>query len=621
MVYEYQSLLDWLFGGIDPTTGSRSLGTAYLFLLIVIALGMIGMLYSVLKVSFVHGPREGWYRTVSQVFSIFSSDLPRFSLRRAFAVARLMLYESFRARVWVAIVVFFVLLMFAGWFLDNRVDHPVRRYITFVVFSSSLLVLMVALFLSTLSIPNDIERRTIYTVVTKPVRPLELVLGRIFGFVAVGTLLILIMAPVSYIFVSRSFYHTHEVLEDTLRPANPDKEEDGRIRGRTTGDNKHYHEFVVDKEGRGDSEESQEHFHAITRGSDGKYTVGPPLGQLVARVPHYGRMKIRDRVGNEVTKGLNVGNEWEYRGYIEGASKAEFEWTFEGLNEKDFQNGLPIELTIRIFRTFKGNIEKTVLGRLIVRSGDDASNLAAAPLSIRPQEFDVFRFTIPPKLKRLSTGSGPSGDLDLFKDLAKNGRLKIALQCAEPAQYYGAARPDMYIRANDASFEWNFAKAFIGIWLQYVVVVVFGVMFSTFLKGPVALVSTFSAMVVGYFSSFIREMGMAVFDADNPMKYEGGGPIESVIRLLTQANVSQPLEIPVAADKAIKGIDMIFTQTLFGLTFVFPRLSDFDLSNMLAYGYNIDASAFWIAIVRAAAYVLGGTIVGYLIFKNREVAA
>lgn len=622
MSYDHQTLLEWLFGGPDPNGTGNTIGTIYLFGLVVLALCLIGLLYSVLKVSFVYGPREGFYRTVSQLFSVFTDDLPRFSIARTFAIARLMLLESFRARVWVAVVVFFVLLMFAGWFLDNRVDHPVRRYITFVVFSSTLLLMLVAIFLSTLSLPNDIERRTIYTVVTKPVRPLELVLGRILGFVAVGTLLILIMGPVSYIFVSRSFQHTHIVQEDTLEPANADRKDDGRTKGRTSANAKHHHNFVLDKSGYGESETTQEHFHVIQRSPDGKFTVGPPLGQLVARVPHYGRMKIRDRFGEENTKGINVGFEWDYRGFIEGGTPAEFEWTFEGLKEEDYPDGLPLELTIRIFRTFKGDIEKTVLGRLIVRCGDDTSNLAAAPLSIRPAEFDVFRYTIPTKMKRLSTGgSGPSGELKLFGDLVKNGRVKIALQCAEPAQYYGAARPDMYIRGRDASFEWNFTKAFVGVWLQFVVVVVFGVMFSTFLKGPVALVSTFAALVVGYFSSFIREMGMSIFQGDDPLRYEGGGPIESLVRLVTQANISQPLEVHPFADQVIKGIDTGFTQTLFAMTYVFPRLSDFDLSNMLAYGYHIDPATFWIAVLRALAYVVGATFIGFLIFKNREVAA
>ena len=53
--------------------------------------------------------------------------------------------------------------------------------------ATSYLVLLLALFLSSLSLPADIKNRTLHTVVTKPVRPSEIVLGRILGFAAVGT--------------------------------------------------------------------------------------------------------------------------------------------------------------------------------------------------------------------------------------------------------------------------------------------------------------------------------------------------------------------------------------------------------------------------------------------------
>ena len=53
-----------------------------------------------------------------------------------------------------------------------------------------LAVLALALFLGVFSLPNDIQNRTIFTIVTKPVRPLEIVLGRILGFGAIGTLLL-----------------------------------------------------------------------------------------------------------------------------------------------------------------------------------------------------------------------------------------------------------------------------------------------------------------------------------------------------------------------------------------------------------------------------------------------
>ena len=55
----------------------------------------------------------------------------------------------------------------------------------------------------------------------------------------------------------------------------------------------------------------------------------------------------------------------------------------------------------------------------------------------------------------------------------------------------------MYLRARDASFALNFVKGYLGIWVQMLLVTSFGVMFSTFLSGPVAMMATLAALVPG----------------------------------------------------------------------------------------------------------------------------
>ena len=93
----------------------------------------------------------------------------------------------------------------------------------------------------------------------------------------------------------------------------------------------------------------------------------------------------------------------------------------------------------------------------------------------------------------------PNGKkLDLFKDLVDDGKVEIWLQCVDDAQYFGVAQADMYLRAGDASFAVNFAKGYLGIWLQMLLVISFGVMFSTFLSGPVAMMATLASLVVGF---------------------------------------------------------------------------------------------------------------------------
>ncbi len=64
--------------------------------------------------------------------------------------------------------------------------------------------------------PNDIRDRTLHTVVTKPVRKLEIVLGRVLGFTAVGTVLLAGIGLLSYGFTVRSLRHTHMLTSEDL---------------------------------------------------------------------------------------------------------------------------------------------------------------------------------------------------------------------------------------------------------------------------------------------------------------------------------------------------------------------------------------------------------------------
>jgi hypothetical protein len=92
-------------------------------------------------------------------------------------------------------------------------------YLDFVLFwAMTVPLLLVAVFLAAFSLPNDIANHTIYTVVTKPVRPTEIVLGRIIGFTAIGTMMLLVMGLVSYVFVVRTLDHQHTISgADLLR--------------------------------------------------------------------------------------------------------------------------------------------------------------------------------------------------------------------------------------------------------------------------------------------------------------------------------------------------------------------------------------------------------------------
>jgi hypothetical protein len=612
----------WFFGDLGrasllvPTTWGFLFGTLAICLLLALVVPFICFIV----LSLQYGPSEAFYYVARSIFSAVTEDLPRFSPRRTFAVAKLAVQEAIRNKILVGFAIFLLLLLIAGMFLDVENNNPARVYLSFVLTSTNYLVILMALLLSAFSLPNDIKNRTIYTVVTKPVRASEIVLGRTLGFAAVGTAMLVAMGIISYFFVTWSLSHDHAIESTTV---NEEIGKDGTVSrryGETTIDQHHRHTFEVDgKTGKGRTNTVQGHWHEIDDSlANDRYRVGPPQGHLIARAPIYGKLVIYDRDGKP-GKGINVGNEWEYRGYIEGGTpgvqtKAHAVWTFTGITPQKYANGLPLELNLRVFRTFKGEIERGVLGELVIRNPNkDAPVKRSGPIVFESKEFVADRRIIPRELNSEIGGAAGAGKVDLFNDLVDNGQVEVELRCVDPAQYFGVAEPDVYLRPGDATFEWNFAKGYLSIWLQMLLVTAFGVTFSTFLSGPVALMASVSAIVLGFFGQFIRDIATGA-------SY-GGGPIESFIRIIIQQNMMTDLEVNTIVTKIIKGIDAVLMHVLQAATYILPDYTQFDTTEFVAAGYNIFSAMVCQQLVMAVVYFTAVTIAGYFFLKTREIAA
>ena len=78
-----------------------------------------------------------------------------------------------------------------------------------------------------------------------------------------------------------------------------------------------------------------------------------------------------------------------------------------------------------------------------------------------------------------------------------NGK-EVAYEEPDTAEF-GALGSD-----SNAWFAFNFAKGFMGIWFQMLIVTSFAVMFSTFLNGPVAMLATVAAICLGFFAQFVN---------------------------------------------------------------------------------------------------------------------
>lgn len=599
----------WLFGQAATADSPAVAGALVTWLQVVgiLALLLLGIAFLVAVV------RQGPIAATQIFFRRLREgllDLVKMSPRRVFALSRLAIQEALHRRVLVAFAVFIVVLLFAGWYLDADSPEPARLYLSFVMTTTSYLVLLLSLFLSVFSLPQDITRRTIYTIVTKPVRPSEIVLGRIIGFAAVGTLLLLATGAVSYVFVVRGLDHTHELTERDLRPDDSRGAASGSLVGDTGASQGHRHDVYIGADGKGRAETSHGHHHEITveKGADGRtrYVVGPPEGLFTARVPEYGKLRFKDRSGAVTDKGINVGNEWTYRSYIEGGTLAAAVWTFDGITASRFGDYLPLELNLRVFRTHKGDIERGILGSIVLVNPD--TNLRSAPINFVAREFTTDLQRIPRKVR----AEGSDGrELDVFNDLASNGRLIVEISCLQREQYFGVAQADVYLRARDASFFTNFVKGYLGIWLQMVLVTSFGVVYSTFLNGSVAMMATAATMLAGFFTGFIEKLATG--------QITGGGPAESLYRILTQSNVVVPIEQG-PTKVVIEMVDRVFQFVLARVSGLLPNFTSYSDIDYVAYGYDIPAELLLIHTLTALSFVVPLVLVGHFFLKTREVA-
>ncbi len=564
------------------------------------------------------GPLQAGDRVYRGVLSGLR-DLAGTSPGRVWALARLAVQEALRRNVLLVLALFAIAMLFAGWFLDPTTVDPAKLYVGFILGATSFLACTVTLVLAVFSLPTDIKSKAIQTVVTKPVHAGEIILGRFLGFAGVGTALLLVMGLGGWAFVVRSVQHTHTVDAASLRELRDDEGAITGYEGRTGSARGHRHFIALDASGDGVVETFQGHRHRITRRESGDavvYDVGMPEGVLEARRPLRGRLRFLDRDGRPATKGISVGQEWGYRQYIEGGTAAAAIWEFGGVRESDFPNGLPLEMTIRVFRTYKGTITEGIHGTIQLRN--PKNNLRSEALPIVAREFSIDQLLIPRKLA-VVLADGRVREADLYEDFVTDGRVEVWLQCLEPNQYYGIAQADFYLRAGEGSFAANYFKSCLGAWFAMLIVTALGVMFSTFLSAPVALVASLSMLLVGQFRVFIARLFVSQVTGD-ASDLPGGGPIESLYRIVTQMGIMLELD-PTPAVQAMKLADIVLLAPMRLAAGLFPSLAALGTSDFVAGGFDIPFDLLAAHAAETAGYVVAFCIVATFCLRSREVAA
>lgn len=526
------------------------------------------------------------------VLSPIIANLFRFRFRRVEAIARLAFKEGVRQRVLYAFSALLLVALFAGWFITAKPSDQIRSYVSIAQSSMMYLLLFTAALLAGLSLPMDMKRQSLQTVVTKPVERFEILLGRVHGFVGLMTMVLVAMAGASLLYV--------------VREINPEA-----------------------------SRES-----------------------LKSRVPVYGDLRFVNLAkissGNEF-KGENVGREWEYRGYLPGTRPTRINppmavFAFNDLPSNLGQKeSLRAEFTFDIYRTTKGNenqgvaVRFTVIGQGFVNGNEDLwrkerkdrRDLAIAKgqeISVETEQkldnelakkYSYFEIPSLPIYDYQTAGISMPGGLLSPLDKPKTDKplpeLMIQVSCLEPTQYIGMARYDLYLRLDDDNaglnklwFGLNYLKGTLGLWMQLLLVVTIAVVLSTYFSGVVAFLVTLMVVVMGWSRDFVGSIAVG--------QNVGGGPLESMLRLVRRDALATQLEDTTANQVAFRS-DELYRAGMRVVIDMLPDMERFDFTIYVGEGFDISWGLLGSTFVFLIAYLIPWIILGYYLLRWREVAS
>ena len=376
--------------------------------------------------------------------------------------------ESIRRRVVVVFAVFLVVLLFAGWFLDPASDRPgAALHRASCSPTTSYLVLLLALFLSALSLPADIKNRTLHTVVTKPVRPSEIVLGRILRLRGRSARCCWpAMGVISYVFVGpRPGAHARA---DRGRPAAREPSRPAAAAAALKqGVDQHGHEpsargrrSMPSGDGRRRAEAGALARAAPCEGSGDKtrstrsgrrkaLLVGPRAGLRQAPLQGPRGQATPRRASTWATSGPIAASS-------RAARRAAAIWTFEGITgavpERRSPTACPLEMTIEVFRTLQGRHRE---GRCSAASG--VRNPRDRARRSRCEIFLAKKFVtdvqLIPARARNSAGRRQTESSTCSATWSRTtAGWRSGCSAWSAAQYFGMAQADLYFRAGDASF-------------------------------------------------------------------------------------------------------------------------------------------------------------------------
>jgi hypothetical protein len=157
-------------------------------------------------------------------------ELSRFSIRRAWAISGVCFAESIRKRVlWITPLAILGVIVVTQ--LERAYDEAdaIRQTVKFCLFATGLVVILTSIILACTNLPKEIQTRVIYTIVTKPITRLEIIVGKVMGFARVSLAILLIMGGFTSIYLHLRARGQQAQIENRLHEGDISDSERARL--------------------------------------------------------------------------------------------------------------------------------------------------------------------------------------------------------------------------------------------------------------------------------------------------------------------------------------------------------------------------------------------------------
>ncbi len=122
-------------------------------------------------------------------------------MRRIWAVAINTIKQALRIKVAVVFtIILFVLLPVLGFTTtgDETLKGRLQTFVSYALSLMSFLLCILTIIISIYSVTSDIDQRQIYTVITKPIRRFQFIMGKLLGVITLDVILLVLFSAIIY---------------------------------------------------------------------------------------------------------------------------------------------------------------------------------------------------------------------------------------------------------------------------------------------------------------------------------------------------------------------------------------------------------------------------------------